>query len=140
MQLRNVTQKVSTVTNQTSSSTDFIAPRNVDEFLARFPGLIPGYVSRRAPNATSEEQAELVARLEQHLRTPPRLKDCPDRIAMFGLAPVTGEPMQRFFRWVSRSLNASGVIPLPTTLDAAYLQTLEADGALTEQRSAEVTR
>jgi hypothetical protein len=109
-------------------TTGFIAPRNVDEFLARFPKVIPSFVRIRTPQASPAERAEIVSRLEEYLRTPSALTDCPDRIALFGLSPETGDPMQPFFRWVWMCLNASGVIPpLPTTQDAAYLRLFEAD-------------
>jgi hypothetical protein len=79
-------------------TTGFIAPRNVEEFLARFPKVIPSFVRIRTPQASPAERAEIGSRLEEYLQTPSANMDCPDRIALFGHAPGAGDPTQRFFR------------------------------------------
>jgi hypothetical protein len=135
----NVSNTALSVTGPTLT-TGFSAPKSVDEFLDRYPMIIPSFVLRRAPNATADEQAEFVVRLKDYLRTPSALTDCPDRIALFGLTPGTGDPMQRFFRWVWMCLSASGVMPQPTTQDAAYLRLLAADKALFAQMDGGITR
>jgi hypothetical protein len=94
---------------------DFVAPRNVPEFLERFPGMIPDYVLRRTAQATDAERSELVTLLEQYLRSPSALSDHPDRIAMFALLPASAAT--DFFSFVLISLNGSRLIPLPSSLD-----------------------
>jgi hypothetical protein len=108
-------------------TTGFIAPSNVDEFLARFPKVIPSFVRIRTPQASPAERAEIVSRLEEYLRTPSALMGCPDRIALFGHSPGSGEPTQRFFRWVWMCLNGAGVTPLLAAQDAASLRPPETD-------------
>jgi hypothetical protein len=48
----------------------FVVPKDVAEFLARYPDALDTFVSRSVPNAMEEERAELVLKLEGYLQSP----------------------------------------------------------------------
>jgi hypothetical protein len=68
----------------------------VDGVFASFPKVIPSLVRIRRHQLSG---AEIASRLEDYLRTPSALMDCPGRIALFGHCLGSGDPTLRFFRW-----------------------------------------